>query len=435
MSSLVRFLVTGGRPLRGEVEVSGSKNAALPAMAAALLADRPTTLTNVPDILDVHSMAEILRSLGAFVNQLDDHSWQISGTGLNQSSIDYLLGRRLRASILLLGPVLARLGKIRLPHPGGCVIGKRPVGAHFLALRGLGATIEQDGDYYLSQTDGLKGAYLYLDEVSVTATENALMAAVTADGTTTIRPAALEPHVVNLCQLLVSMGANIKGIGSHTLVVEGVRELQGVSHQLNSDEIETGTYAVAAAITNGEVTITNAPTDLDPIIYKLRSMGVSVSQNGDRLTVKRGEKLSGTKLQVDTWPRFPTDLQPQFGALMTQATGKSSIHEWMYENRLKYTESLAEMGADITAINPHQVVIHGPTPLTATSFNSPDLRSGIAFVLAALVAEGVSTINYAELIQRGYDRLIEKLTALGASIEQQDMPVEPDANNGESRPE
>lgn len=422
---MISFAVTGGRPLRGTVEISGSKNAALPAMAAAILADTPTKLTNVPSIRDVDAMAEILRSIGAQVEQLDLHTWEISGAGINKTEIEYLLGRRLRASILLLGPLLARFGQIRLPHPGGCVIGKRPVGSHFEAMRGLGATIEQEKDYYVGSVEGrLTGNYLYLDEVSVTATENAVMAAVLAEGTTTIRPAALEPHVVNLCEMLVAMGAKIDGIGTHTLVVEGVKKLQGAEHRIVSDEIETGTFAVAAAITDGELTLTNVPADLDPILYKLRIMGVEVEQKGDTLTVRRGEKLVGTRLQVDTWPRFPTDLQPQFGVLMTQATGKSFIHEWMYENRLKYTEALATMGADVTPINAHQVVIHGPTPLQATTIDSPDLRSGIAFVLAALVAEGESQINYAELILRGYGRLVERLTAVGAEIRQFEIQEE-----------
>lgn len=427
---MIRFDVTGGTPLRGTIAISGSKNAALPAMAAALLSDSVSRLTNVPDIRDVHALAEILRSIGAHVHQVDDHIWEISGQGVNTTDIDYLLGRRLRASILLLGPVLTRFGSIRLPHPGGCVIGKRPVGTHFEALRGLGATIEhtkeEGNDYYLGQAEaGLAGAHLYIDEVSVTATENAVMAAALAEGTTTIRPAAMEPHVVNLCEMLVSMGAKINGIGSHTLTIEGVENLQGVEHRIVSDEIETGTYAVAAAITNGELTLTNVPTDLEPILFKLRAMGVIAEQNGDTLTVRRGEELKGTRLQVDTWPRFPTDLQPQFGALMTQAKGKSFVHEWMYENRLKYTESLATMGADVTMLNPHQVVIYGPTPLEAATIDSPDLRSGIAFVLAALVADGVSHINYAELILRGYDSLLEKLTGVGAKIEQVEIVDSP----------
>lgn len=416
---MTRFYVTGGARLSGTVTISGSKNAALPAMAAALLTDETVRLTNVPKIGDVDTLAEILRSLGADVAQIDDNTWEITAADIT-TAVTNDLASRLRASILLLGPLLARHHSIRLPHPGGCVIGKRPVGTHFEALRGLGAEIVAEDGVYIGTTNGLTGAALYLDEVSVTATENAVMAAALASGTTTIRPAALEPHVVNLCEMLVAMGANIEGIGTHTITVHGVEKLRGVTHRVVSDEIETGTYAVAAAITGGELTLLNAPLDLDPILYKLRAMGVEAEQDGDRVTVRRGEELVGTKLQVDTWPRFPTDLQPQFGALMTQAKGKSSIHEWMYESRLKYTESLAAMGADVTVINPHQVVIHGPTPLTASVIDSPDLRSGIAFVLAALVADGESTINHAQLILRGYGGLVEKLTALGATIRQEE---------------
>lgn len=436
MGSMLVFLVKGGIPLRGTVVISGSKNAALPAMCSALLSDSVTTLTNVPDIIDVQSLAKIIESTGAHIIQIDQHTWEISGAGLVRSEIDYLLGRRLRASVLLLGPLLARLGQIKLPHPGGCVIGKRPVGTHLEALRQLGATIEHEqitgstgepNDFYLAKAEKLTGAYLYLDEVSVTATENALMAAVLADGITTIRPAAMEPHVVNLGEMLISMGAKITGLGTHTIVVEGVNSLHGTAHRIVSDEIETGTYAVAAAITNGELTLTNVPSDLDPIIYKLKSMGIVVEQSGDSLTVRRGQELVATNLQVDTWPRFPTDLQPQFGALATQATGETHIHEWMYENRLNYTKSLAKMGATIldNEHNPHQVTIQGPTKLHSSTIESPDLRSGIAFVLAALAAEGESCIEHAELILRGYEGLVEKMTAIGASITAKEVNDDP----------
>lgn len=417
---MTRFYVTGGAKISGQISISGSKNAALPAMAAALLTNETVRLTNVPKIGDVDTLVQILLSLGADVRQIDDTTWEITAVHIS-SSVSAELASQLRASILLLGPLLARHHTIKLPHPGGCVIGQRPVGTHFEALRGLGARITAQDGVYVGETEGLVGATLYLDEVSITATENAVMAAALAKGTTTIRPAALEPHVVNLCEMLVAMGAQIEGIGTHTLIVQGVEKLNGVTHRVVSDEIETGTYAIAAAITGGEILLENAPLDLDPILYKLRAMGVLVDQEGDRVTVKKGGELVGTKLQVDTWPRFPTDLQPQFGALMTQASGKSSIHEWMYEGRLKYTESLAAMGADVTVINPHQVVIHGPTQLSAAAIDSPDLRSGIAFVLAALVAEGESTINHAQLILRGYGGLVEKLTSLGATIRQEEV--------------
>ncbi len=425
---MLRFQVTGGKPLHGKITLSGSKNAALPAMAAALLADTPTRLTNVPDIRDVQALADILRSIGAQAEQIDSHTWEISGQGIHKTEIEYLMGRRLRASILLLGPILARFGKIKLPHPGGCVIGKRPVGTHFEALRGLGATIEQDGDFYIGSADKLKGSYLYLDEVSVTGTENAVMASVLAEGQTVIRPAAMEPHVVNFCQLLVRMGAKIEGVGTHTLTITGVDQLQGTSHRVNSDEIETGTYAVAAAITGGELTLTNIPDDLDPIIYQLEKMGVVVERFQDDLIVHRGKQLTASRIQVDTWPRFPTDLQPQFGALATQTEGDTMIHEWMYENRLMYTQSLVEMGAKVEMIGKHQAIIHGPTPLHGAEIDSPDLRSGIAFVLAAMAAQGQSTINYAELILRGYEGLVEKLTGVGATITQEEVSdKDPDA--------
>jgi UDP-N-acetylglucosamine 1-carboxyvinyltransferase len=421
---MLRFTITGGQPLNGTVAISGSKNAALPAMCAALLTDETIRLTNVPDIRDVQALAEILRSIGATVTQIDRHTWELSGATVNKTEIDYLLGRRLRASILLLGPVLARWGKITLPHPGGCVIGKRPVGPHFEALRGLGATVTHEEDFYYATAEKLTGSYLYLDEVSVTATENAIMAAALAEGETVIRPAAMEPHVVNLCELLVAMGAKIDGIGSHTVTVHGVAKLSGATHRIVSDEIETGTYAVAAAITGGKLTLTNVPDDLDPIIYRLNAMGVSTDWEGKDLIISVEDGLKSTQLQVDTWPRFPTDLQPQFGTLATQADGETQIHEWMYENRLKYTDSLELMGAQVAHNGVHEAIIHGPTPLYGAHIDSPDLRSGIAFVLAGLAATGETVVDHAELILRGYSELLEKMHAIGAKIVQTEVPDE-----------
>lgn len=413
----MRLTIEGGKPLRGTVAISGSKNAALPAMAAALLTSEPVRLTNIPRISDVNTQAEILRSLGAEVRELPD-GIEINAAGVHASEIDYALAKRLRASVLLLGPLLARFDRVRLPHPGGDVIGKRSISTHLQALQGLGATITVEGEWYAAETQKLQGAYLYLDEVSVTATENALLASVLAEGTTTIRPGAMEPHVVNLCQLLTTMGAQIEGIGTHTLVVRGVKQLGGVTHHINSDEIETGTYAVAAAITKGELTLTNTPADLDPIVYKLAAMGVGVSRSATELRVRYQGQLRPTKLQVDTWPRFPTDLQPQFTVLATQATGDTLVHEWMYENRLSYTKALVTMGAQIELIGHHQAIVHGPTALHGAVIDTPDLRSGIAYVLAALAATGGSTVNHAELIERGYERLVAKLRSVGAAIDQ-----------------
>lgn len=418
---MLRFTIQGGKPLLGTVEISGSKNAALPLMCAALLSDGVTRLSNVPDIRDVHALATIIKSIGAHAEQVDTHVWEISGKGINNTDIEYLLGRRLRASILLLGPLLARCGKIKLPHPGGCLIGKRPVGPHFEAMRGLGATIDHEGEFYIGTANKLKGGYLYLDEVSVTGTENAVMAASLAEGVTTIRPAAMEPHVVDLCNLLISMGAKIEGIGTHTLKVTGVDSLNGAEHRIISDEIETGTYAVAAVITKGKLTLTNVPQDLDPIIYRLEQMGAMIERSGNELTVWAPDGLQGTKLQVDTWPRFPTDLQPQFGVLATQAEGETEIHEWMYENRLMYLESLEKMGAKVQRDGKHEAIITGPTPLHGATIDSPDLRSGISFVLAGLVAEGETVVNHGELILRGYSGLLGKMKAIGADIEQSEV--------------
>ncbi len=418
---MLRFIVEGGKPLSGTIAISGSKNAALPAMCAALLADTPTTLTNVPDIVDVHTLAKIMIALGASVEQLDRHTWRLNGQGLNKTEVDTALGQKLRASILLLAPLLVRCGEITLPHPGGDLIGKRQVATHFDALKALGADVTTANDHYHLTTRGLRGAYLYLDEVSVTATENAIMAAVLAAGETTIRPAAMEPHVVCLCELLVEMGARIEGIGTHTLTIIGVTELHGVTHEVISDEIETGTFAVAAAITKGELTLTNTPNDLDPIVYKLKDMGIEVNQSQGTLHVAYAGVLKATRIQVDTWPRFPTDLQPQFTTLATQAEGDTPVHEWMYEKRLDYTKSLSAMGADIELIGPHHVLVHGPRQLHEAVIDSPDLRSGIAFVLAAFTARGQSQIRHAELILRGYEHLVERLQSIGGVIREEEV--------------
>ncbi|TSC65949.1 MAG: UDP-N-acetylglucosamine 1-carboxyvinyltransferase [Candidatus Berkelbacteria bacterium Gr01-1014_85] len=418
---MFQFRIQGRRPLTGQVTISGSKNAALPAMAAALLTDEPVKLTNLPAIRDVHTMAAILESLGAKVNQLDRHSFEITAKGVKSTSLDYLMGRRLRASILLLGPLVAKHGRAILPHPGGCVIGTRPVGTHFDALRALGATVEHQNEYYVTEApQGLTGAYIYLDEVSVTATENAIMAAVLAKGQTTIRPAALEPHVVSLCQMLIKMGAKIEGLGTHTLVIEGVDRLHGCEHRIIADEIETGTFAVAAALTQSAITINEIPEDLDPIVHKLTAFGVDLDwqRTKHRLEI-RPSQLKASKIQVDTWPRFPTDLQPQFGVLATQAEGTTLIHEWMYENRLNYLEQLETMGAKVNRLDPHRAEVIGPRRLQGQIIDSPDLRAGIAFVLAGLAAEGETVVTGAELIKRGYQDIVQKLSQLGAEIEEE----------------
>lgn len=419
-----KYIIEGGTPLRGTISVTGCKNAAAPIMAAALLSDEPSTIHNIPDISDVHTLAEIINSLGATAKQIDRHTWQISGKGLSRHQIKPDLARRLRASILLVSPLLARLRQATFPHPGGCVIGKRPIDTHLEALKALGITINLDATNYHATASKLRGASMFLDEVSVTATENALTLAILAPGETIIKPAACEPHVVDLANFLRAMGARIEGAGTHEIRVWGVKELSGVSdYNIIPDNIEAGTFAVAAAATKGDVLITDIePEDLDPIVHKLRQMGVSAEIEDHNLHISHKGPLKSTRIQVDTWPRLPTDLQAPFGVLATQAHGTSLIHEWLFERRLNYTDDLVRMGANITLCDPHRALVTGPTPLFSAKITSPDLRAGITLVIAALVAHGKSEIEHIELIDRGYENLDDRLRALGANIRRMSDP-------------
>ncbi len=415
---MAKFIVEGGIPLKGEINVSGSKNAILPIMAAALLADTPSIINNVPDIGDVHTMAEIIASTGAEIEQIDIHSWRIGGKGLHTSHIKPDLARKLRASILMVSPLLARRHEAIFPHPGGCVIGQRPLDTHFEALKALGTRITTDESNYIAKIAHSQGASMFIDEVSVTATENALMLAVLSPGETIIKPAACEPHVVDLANFLKQMGARIEGEGTHTIRIWGVDKLSGVeNYRIIPDNLDAGTFAIAAVATKGDITINQIkPDDLDPIIHKLTQMGCEVNLNRQSVTIKHAEDLKATRIQIDTWPRLPTDLQAPFGVLATQAHGTSLIHDWLYERRLMYTEDLIRMGANITQCDPHRALVTGPTKLYGTKISSLDIRAGVAMVIATLVAKGKSEIDHIELIDRGYEDLDGRLRSLGAQI-------------------
>lgn len=414
---MAKYIIIGGKPLRGEINISGSKNAALPIMAASALSDTPSTISNVPDITDVQTMAEIINATGAKAEQVDRHTWQISGKGMSNHHLNPTLAWRLRASILAISPIIARLHKAVFPHPGGCIIGKRPVDTHLEAMRNLGVDITTDATDYIASTKKLHPNHMFLDEVSVTATENALMLAALIPGETLIRPAACEPHVVDLANFLIKMGASIRGAGTHEIYVYGVEKLSGVTHQIIPDNIEAGTFAIMAAATKGQIKILNVIFyDLDPIIHKLRQMGTTVDVANHHLVVTQKKPLVAARIQIDTWPRLPTDLQAPFGVLATQAHGTSLIHDWLFERRLAYTEELSRMGANITQCDPHRALVTGPTSLFGTNIKSLDLRAGIALVIAALVAKGKTQIDNIELIDRGYENLDERLRALGAEI-------------------
>lgn len=417
MSSL-KYLIQGGATLKGSIKVNGSKNAALPMLAATLLTTERCTIKRVPMISDVKLMLDMLRQLGAVIS-IEGDTVSVQTERVVAHQIPDEMASQLRASILLLGPMLARVGKIQMRHPGGCVIGKRPIGTHFEALGNLGATFEQDENRYFGQAGDLKGAKMFLGEASVTATENAMMAAVLARGTTVIEPAACEPHVVSLGKMLVGMGADIEGLGTHTVTIKGTTSLKGGTFEVNPDEIEAGTLAIAIAITKGNGTIEGInPNDMKVITRKLNQFGVLTEFEGTQMHVKTDGQFTATPIKINVWPvECPTDIQPQLTVLATQAHGTSLVHDWMFDRRLMYIDELAKLGANILLCDPHRALVAGPTKLRGKTIMSPDIRAGMAFVLAGLIAHGTTTIEHAELIERGYENIVDRLNSLGAKIE------------------
>ncbi len=412
-----RFIVEGGVALQGEVNVSGSKNATLPILAATLLVKGQTRLHNVPDISDVHAYVKILKSLGAKVIY-ENSTLSVDATNIYPADIDSNLVKHMRSSILLLGPLLARFGEVKLEFPGGCVLGKRSVHAHVHALKALGAELIESKEHIHMKSHELKGDTFIMAEASVTATENALMAAVMAKGRTEIRWAAMEPHVQDLCNFLVALGAEIKGIGTPTLIVEGGRTLQGRDYTVIPDYIEAGTLIIAAVLTKGDVKVHGCPIEhLDSFWQKLKEVGANYKVYGNTVHIKPTVKLHAIeKLQTSVYPGFATDLQAPFTLLLTQCEGASKVHETLFEGRLNYLGELERMGAKVELLNPHQAIIHGKTKLKGAPIVSYDLRAGAAMVLAALIAEGESQISDINYIDRGYSYFEEKLQSLGAKI-------------------
>jgi UDP-N-acetylglucosamine 1-carboxyvinyltransferase len=415
-----KFKIQGGIKLQGEVTVSGSKNATLPILAATLLTEEKSTLHNVPDISDVHSFLAIMESLGAKTS-FKDNTVEIDPSNLKQATLDNELIKKMRASILLLGPLLARFKEAQLVFPGGCVLGKRSVHAHIHALTSLGAELTENPEMIHLKTEQLKPAKIIMAEASVTATENAIMAATLVPGTTEIRWAAMEPHVQNLCEFLVKMGAEIKGIGTHTLIIEGQKTLKGAEHSVTPDYLEAGTLALAAILTNGEVIINNCPTEqLDSFWQKLEEVGAKFTLHETAVEIHGHNGLRAVEqLKTAVFPGFATDLQAPFTVLLTQCNGTSRVHETLFEGRLNYLEELKRMGAKVELQNPQQATLQGPSPLRASTIKSCDIRAGAAMVLAALIADGETTITNVVYIDRGYERLEEKLRSLGAKIERE----------------
>jgi len=426
---MAQFRIQGGHPLRGRIRAAGNKNAALPITAAALLADAPVAIRNLPRIGDVATMLDLLADLGARVEWAGEHEARIDPTRLAGAAMDDVRCRRVRGSILLAAPLLHRFGVVELPFPGGDRIGRRRIDTHLLALQSLGARIEVAETVTISAPDGLHGAHILLDEASVTATENTVMAAALARGVTIIQNAACEPHVQELCRFLKSMGADITGIGTNELQICGVPRLKAAEVAIEADYIEVASLMALAAVTRGDVTITNAnPENMRMIFFQFRRLGIEVEVRDDDIRVPPEQSLRiqsdfrGAIPKIDDapWPGFPADLTSVATVTATQSTGSVIIFEKMFESRMFFVDQLIDMGAQIVLCDPHRAVVIGPSRLHGARMTSPDIRAGMSLLIASLCADGESIIGNIEQIDRGYERIDERLRALGAAIHRQE---------------
>ncbi|MCB2170825.1 MAG: UDP-N-acetylglucosamine 1-carboxyvinyltransferase [Deltaproteobacteria bacterium] len=410
-----KIVVEGGKRLTGTVAISGAKNAALPILVSALLTDGMCTFTNVPDLQDIRSILLLLESLGARV-VADGHTIKIDAATLAASEAPYDLVRKMRASILVLCPLVARLGHARVSLPGGCAIGARPINLHLKGLERLGATIDIRHGYVEARAHRLKGADIYFDTVTVTGTENIMMAAALADGVTVLRNAAREPEVVALAEVLMKMGADIKGAGTSVVTINGVEELRPTTFEIIPDRIEAGTFMAAAALTGGDVTLTHCqPEHLSAVSDKLQQAGVAIRSQGTSLRVTAEKAIASVDVRTQTYPGFPTDMQAQFMVLMSCAAGQSIIKETIFENRFIHVSELRRLGADIT-ISGDTAVVRGVKALFGAPVMASDLRASASLVLAGLVAEGLTEINRVYHIDRGYEQIEEKMRSIGAAI-------------------
>jgi UDP-N-acetylglucosamine 1-carboxyvinyltransferase len=419
-----KFVIEGGIPLKGEVTPAGNKNAALPILSACLLTGDPVILHNVPNIRDVNDMRKLIGSLGVKIEELGGSSWRVTARTVRPADLDPDLCRRIRASILLAGPMVARAGELRLPPPGGDVIGRRRVDTHILALKKLGADVKYTRSFEF-KARRLRGADILLDEASVTGTENAIMAAVTAKGTTILRNAASEPHIQELCQMLNALGAQIEGIGSNTLFIQGVEKLHGGEFTIGADYLEVVSFIGAAVVTRGEIRIRNASVQyLDMVRLVFKRMGVNWSVEGNDVLVPAKQRLkiepdlgnAIPEIKTNVWPAFPTDLMSIAIVVATQAKGSILFHDWMYPGRMVFIDKLVGMGAQIVLCDPHRCIVNGPSKLYGEKVESPDIRAGMSLLLAALAAQGTSTIRNIGQIDRGYENVDQKFRSLGASI-------------------
>ena len=412
-----KLVIEGGHRVEGRIDVEGNKNAALPLIAACLLTDETCTLTNVPRIADVEVMARLLLDLGAEVDGIGSTTLTIRCREVTKDEPDSALVGRLRGSVLLMGPLLARRGRAIVAPPGGDFPARRTIKTHLEAMIAMGARVVPGSGHRLAVESGLQPASIYLDEASVTGTETALLAAAAADGVSEIRHAACEPHVVELCEFLRAMGVGIKGEGSHTIQVEGVPRRNGAQKTLYGDYIEAGSWAVVGAITGGHIEVSGTrPVDMEVVAVTLSKMRAQCKQDGDVFSVEASRLVGAGRITTGLWPGFPSDLVSLVTVLATQAEGATLVHDWMYELRLFALEQMSGMGADLFLCDPHRIIVTGPRKLRGKSLDSRDIRSGMALIAAGLAADGESRIEPLETVERGYGRLVDRLQKLGASV-------------------
>ena len=413
-----QYIIKGGNPLVGEVEIGGAKNAALAILAAAIMTDDTVRLENLPDVNDINVLLEAIGGIGAKVERVDRHTAVINGSTIGDISVDYEYIKKIRASYYLLGALLGKYKKAEVPLPGGCNIGSRPIDLHLKGFRALGATVDiKYGAIVASAPDGLHGTHIFMDTVSVGATINIMMAASMAKGNTIIENAAKEPHVVDTANFLNSMGANIKGAGTDVIRIRGVEKLHRTEYSIIPDQIEAGTFMFAAAATRGDVTVLNViPKHLDATISKLVDIGCEVEEFDDAVRVVAKGRLTSTQVKTLPYPGYPTDMQPQIGVVLALAKGTSTITESIFENRFKYLDELARMGANVK-VEGNSATIEGVEKFTAARVSAPDLRAGAALCIAGLATEGITIVDDIVYIQRGYERFEEKLRSLGGIIE------------------
>jgi len=414
-----KFIIKGGKSLAGEIEVKGAKNSATKILPASLLTEETVSISNLPDIEDVNRSIEILAGLGAKITKTGPDSRDIETKNINKFELNPELAKKFRASVMFVAPLLARFGQVKFPHPGGCVIGmgERPIDLFLEGFSALGAEIKTDGRFYHLKAKQLKGAEYFFTTISVTGTEAMIMAASLAKGKTILKNCAMEPEISALSRYLNSCGAKITGAGSPTITIEGVNKLSGGKFTVMPDRIETGTFAILAAAARAPLTITKCdPTQIESLLAIFRKIGIAYETGPDWLKIKPAKNFKGYNIKTHEYPGFPTDLQASFTVLMTQAGGTSMIHETIYDRRLLYADMLSQMGANIIMCDPHRLVVTGPTRLYGKKLTSPDLRAGIAMIIAALIAGGETEIDNIYQVDRGYEDICGRLNKLGAEI-------------------